>query len=78
MVSSRRGNKRPLLYEPEGVSWMARTTFSSRGFESITEDVSLCGAFFHCVEHIINGRCPVPRFDSGCSASKTIDWIERW
>ena len=25
MVSSRRGNKRPLLHEPEGASWMART-----------------------------------------------------
>ena len=25
MVSSRRGNKRPLLHEPEGESWMART-----------------------------------------------------
>ena len=27
MVSSRRGNKRPLLHEPEGESWMARTNF---------------------------------------------------
>lgn len=27
MVSSRRGNKRPLLHEPEGESWMARTIF---------------------------------------------------
>ena len=47
MVSSRRGNKRPLLHEPEGASWMARTTFSPQKFYSSGRRSVHAGRFSH-------------------------------
>ena len=45
MVSSRRGNKRPLLHEPEGGSRMARTIFPLKNFTPVEDALCMQGVF---------------------------------